>query len=282
MQGLVIEGGGRRGIFAAGVLDCLAQNNISFEYIAGVSSGAQAALDFAAGQSERTKTVIIPPDDGWTGIGLKKMLAGDLNKIIYEYPYTRFPFDFDAFFSSKSEIEIVATDCATGEPGYFSERHNEKRLLDILLASCSLPVIYKQVTIDGREYIDGSIADAIPFARAMQKGCDRVLVILSKPVTEPATNYGRYKRTIRRLYGKDYPVLTERLFDRLGRYEAQCRELDALVRDGKAFVLRPPETLVGSFEMNKEKLEQAYQRSYSIAESRLDDIRAFLEDGITE
>lgn len=278
MHGLIIEGGGRRGIFAAGVLDCLAQHNISFEYIAGVSSGAQAALDFAAGQSERTKTVIIPPNDGWTGIGLKKMLAGDLNKIIYEYPYGRFPFDFNAFFGSSVETEIVATDCETGEAAYFSERRDEKRLLDILLASCSLPIIYNKVEIDGRSYIDGSIGDAIPFARAMEKGCDKVLVILSKPVTEPATDYGRYKRTIRRLYGREYPALTERLFDRIERYAVQCEALQALERQGRAFVLRPPETLVGSFEMNKEKLEQAYQRSYSLAEDRIGEIKAFLKD----
>lgn len=276
MQGLVIEGGGRRDIFAAGVLDCLARNDISFEYIAGVSSGAQAALDFAAGQSERTKKVIIPPKDGWTGIGLKKMLAGDLNKIIYEYPYDRFPFDFKAFFGSEAETEIVATDCATGEPRYFSERSDEKRLLDILLASCSLPILYDKVEIDGGEYIDGSIADAIPFERALEKGCDKVLVILSKPVTEPATDYGRYKRTVRRLYGKSYPELTERLFDRIARYKAQVERLNKLVEQGRAFVLRPPETLVGSFEMNKEKLENAYLRSYSIAEDQLEAIKAFL------
>ena len=150
MKGLIIEGGGRRGIFAAGVLDRLVQNNISFDYIIGISSGAQAALNFVAGQSERTKKIIIPQKEGFTGVGLKKMFGGDLKKMVYEYPYGRLPFDFKAFFESDIITEIVATDCATGLPEYFREKSDETRLMEILRASCSLPVLYSKVKIDGK------------------------------------------------------------------------------------------------------------------------------------
>ena len=249
MKGLIIEGGGRRGIFAAGVLDRLAQNNIS------ISSGAQAALNFVAGQSERTKQIIIPQKEGFTGVGLKKMFGGDLKKMVYEYPYGRLPFDFKAFFESDIITEIVATDCATGLPEYFREKSDETRLMDILRASCSLPVLYSKVKIDGKEYLDGSIADALPYERAFSQGCDKLLVVMSKPVTEQATDYNRYRRTMQMVY-KNYPNLTKRLLDRLERYNAQAA--------------------VGTFEMNRDKLEKGYQYAYDYAGKQIEAIKEFL------
>ena len=275
MNGLVIEGGGRRGIFAAGVLDCLMENDIKFEYVSGVSSGAQAALDFVSGQIKRTKDVIIPADEGWTGVGFKKMFACDIDKIAYEYPYNQLPFDFDAFFGSGIHTEIVVTDCTTGGPEYICVENDEKLLLDALKASCSLPIIYQPVKIGEKEYIDGSIADAIPFERAMKYGCSRVLVVLSKPVTEAATDYSRYKYVLKRLFGK-YPELLEKLSNRLERYNAQAKRLEDAAADGKVMVLRPDETYVGSFEMNTEKLNNTYDIGYLSAQNKLDDIKAFL------
>ncbi len=277
MTGLIIEGGGRRGIFAAGVLDLLAENQISFDYIIGISSGAQAALNFVAGQSERTKQIIIPPKDGWTGLGLKKMFAGDLKKMVYEYPYGRFPFDFKRFFSSPVKTEIVVTSCDTGEAEYFSEKSDENRLLDILLASCSLPVLYSKVSIDGREYMDGSIADALPYEHAFEMGCDKLIIIMSKPADEQATDYNRYRRTMQMVYGKRYPVFTERLLDRLDRYNAQAAAMQKYIDEGRILAIRPPRTLVGTFEMNREKLENAYRFSYIFAQDKLEKIKDFLK-----
>ncbi len=275
MNGLVIEGGGRRGIFAAGVLDCLTEHEVKFEYVSGVSSGAQAALDFVSGQVKRTKDVIIPADEGFHGVGFKKMFSCDIDKIAYEYPYREFPFDFETFFHSDVHTEIVVTDCSTGGPVYFCVKDDEKRLLDALKASCSLPIIYQPVKIDGKEYIDGSIADAIPFERALSLGCEKVLVVLSKPVTESATDYSRYKYVLRRIFGR-YPELVERLGDRLERYNAQAKRLEEAVQAGKVLVLRPKETYVGSFEMNTEKLNRTYDIGYLSTQSRLDEIYAFL------
>ena len=275
MKGLIIEGGGRRGIFAAGVLDRLAQNNISFDYVIGISSGAQAALNFVAGQSERTKQIIIPQKEGFTGVGLKKMFGGDLKKMVYEYPYGRFPFKFKEFFESDVITEIVATDCATGLPEYFREKSNETRLMDILRASCSLPVLYSKVKIDGGEYLDGSIADAIPYERAFSQGCDKLLVIMSKPVTEQATDYNRYRRTMQMVF-KNYPNLTARLLDRLERYNAQAAAMQPYIDEGKIMAIRPERTLVGTFEMNRDKLEDAYTYAYEFAGKQLETIKAFL------
>ncbi len=276
MNGLIIEGGGRRGIFAAGVLELLAEHGIGFEYVIGISSGAQAALNFVAGQSERTKQIIIPPKDGWTGLGLKKMFAGDLKKMVYEYPYGRFPFNFREFFASPVTTEIVATDCATGEAEYFSEHSDENRLLDILLASCSLPVLYPKVNIDGREYMDGSIADALPYEHAFAMGCDRLVILMSKPPTEQATDYSRYRRTMQMRY-KNYPKFTERLLDRLERYNAQLAAMQKYVDEGRILPIRPPKTMVGTFEMNREKLENAFRFSYMYAQDKLKQIENFLK-----
>lgn len=276
MKGLIIEGGGRRGIFAAGVLDRLVQNNISFDYIIGISSGAQAALNFVAGQSERTKKIIIPQKEGFTGVGLKKMFGGDLKKMVYEYPYGRLPFDFKAFFESDIITEIVATDCATGLPEYFREKSDETRLMEILRASCSLPVLYSKVKIDGKEYLDGSIADALPYERAFSQGCDKLLVVMSKPVTEQATDYNRYHRTMQMVY-KNYPNLTKRLFDRLERYNAQAAAMQPYIDEGRIMTVRPERTLVGTFEMNRDKLEKGYQYAYDYAGKQIEAIKEFLQ-----
>lgn len=277
MNGLVIEGGGRRGIFAAGVLDCFSEDTLSFEYIAGVSSGAQAALDFASGQSGRTKKIIMPQKDKASMWDLKKKFGiVDLAQMVYEYPYTRFPFDFKALFNCNSIIEIVATDCQTGKAEYFREKGDEKTLLKKLHASCTLPLIYPPVEIDGREYMDGSISDSIPVKRAFDCGCDRVVAVLAKPVDESATDYSRFKFAIDKMYRGDYPIFADRLMDRLERYDEQCKELEEYVKQGRLLIVRPDETYVSAFDLNAEKLERAYNEGVKMAEEKLSEIKNFL------
>ncbi len=274
MNGLVLEGGARRCMFGAGVVDCLIDNFITFDYVAGVSAGAQIALDFLANQKGRSKSVIMPHNDSSTGfIG---RYASDIEKIAYEYPYKQFPFDFKSFFESKTVCEIVATDCKTGEAVYFSEKQNEGLLLKELCASCSLPLIYPVVKIGDSEFVDGSIADSIPFERAFEQGCDKLIVVLAKPITEAATDYGKVKFFVQKKYGIDYPVLTERLLDRYKRYNDQCERLYDYEKQGRVIIIRPHRTYVKSFERSCENLETAYSAGYNQAKSSMTEIIDFL------
>ncbi len=275
MNGLVLEGGARRCIFTAGAVDCFMDNHIKFDYIAGVSAGAQIALNLISNQRGRSKDVILPHNDGGHGI-IQALYSSDLNKMTYEYPYDQFPFDFDAFFSSDIECEIVATSCKTGKAEYFSEKSDEKMLLDMLCASCTLPILYQSVDIGDDSYIDGSIADAIPFERALSKGCDKVLVILAKPENESATNYSKFKFAINKIYGAQYPNLVDSLLNRLDVYNAECERLYQAEKDGKVMIIRPDKTYVKSFERNTDSLESTYEIGYSSAKAQLENIKEFL------
>ena len=210
--GLVLEGGARRGLFTAGVLDRLYEFGVDFPYIAGVSAGAQAAINYVSRQPGRSRFMMTPNSEEKTPIlPLHDVLERELHKVTYDYSYKQFPFDFTSYFASETECELVATDCATGEAAYFSERKDEKRLLDALCASCSLPAIFPRAIVDGHEYVDGSIADSVPFERAMEKGCDRVLIVLTKPADEPATDYRKMRILLSKLFEQDCPELFDAL-----------------------------------------------------------------------
>ncbi len=275
MNGLVLEGGARRCIFTAGVTDCFMENNLKFDYIAGVSAGAQIAVDYISNQKGRSKDVILPHNDGNHGF-IKSLYSSDLKKLTYEYPYKQYPFDFEEYFKSPIKCEIVVTNCTTGEAEYLTEKKDEQELLKKLCASCSLPFIYPSVNIDGEEYVDGSISDAIPFERALKSGCERVVVILAKPIEESATNYSKIRFAVQKKYGAKFPKLAERLLDRIERYEAETERLYKAEKEGKVFILRPDKTYVKSFERNTANLDIAYNAGYGLAKRELENIKEFM------
>lgn len=278
--GLVLEGGARRGMFTAGVLDCFQEENLQFPYVVGASMGAQAALDFVAKQEGRTKEIMIT-DPGKVPIStaIRSYMAAYLRKMIYEYPYKQFPFDFDTYFHSDTVCEIVATDVNVGEPMYFQERQDEKRLLDYLAASCSVPIVFPMADIYGRKYLDGSIADALPFRRAFSQGCEKAIVVLTKAPDEMATDYSKYRPILTQMYKKNYPVLFGMLMNRLDRYKRQREEMLELEQQGKLLIFQPEKIMVKSFDTRGEHLNIAYRSGYMVAKARMNEVRAFLEEG---
>lgn len=277
--GLVLEGGAKRCIFTAGVLDCFLEHKVIFDYVVGVSAGAQAALDFIAEQKGRSKSIAMPQSKH--SASLKSKLSCDLTEIIYQYPYDTYPFDFELFYRSFTECEIVTTDAQTGKAFYFSGNIPEKTLLDALCASCSLPLLYPMVKIEGREYLDGSISDAIPFERAFQKGCDKVVVISPKTAMETATDYRKYRPILQRKFEKDYPLLFQSLMNRLMHYQIQNQKMPKYVDCGKILLIQPDHSFVKPFEINRSKLEYAYQKGYEKGDCVLDCMSEFIEQSIT-
>lgn len=275
MNGLILEGGARRCMFTAGVVDCFMDNFINFDYVAGVSAGAQIAVNYLSGQRGRSKSVIMPNNDNSSGF-IKSKLSFDLNKMAYEYPYKQFPFDFKSFFNSNAICEIVATECNSGKAEYFRETGDEYLLLKKLCASCSLPLVYPMVKIGNGEYLDGSITDSIPFDRAFSVGCDKLIVVLAKPIEESATDYGKIKFIVQKKFGTDYPILVETLINRFGSYQEQCKKLYEYEKAGKIFIIRPSRTYVKTFELSKENLENAYTAGYNVAQKDMSEILDFL------
>ncbi len=278
--GLVLEGGAKRGIFTAGVLDVFLQNDLYFPYIVGVSAGAGNALNFTARQVGRTKNVILP-EKKYEYIGLKSYFKSgrfiDLDRMLTEFAHVQYPFDLDAFFSAECETEFVAVSCEEGRAEYFSEKADETRLFAINKASCSVPMLCEPVEIDGGHYLDGSVGDSIPFDRAFEKGCDKVVVVLTRPEGEKGTDYGRFKHVLNVMYKKKYPKLYDLLLARIDRYNEQVGKMERLRDEGKLFIIRPTTMRIDRFEMDRDVLDRFYEHGKRSAEGIYPSLLEFMD-----
>jgi predicted patatin/cPLA2 family phospholipase len=278
--GLVLEGGSFRGIFTAGVLDFLLDKNISFPYVIGVSAGSGNGVNFIAKQKGRTQKVITHENaEPYYGFGQfkqsRKML--DLDKMVYEYSYNQIPLDFDAFLNANIESEFVVASCETGEPEYLSADNTKERILQICKASMSVPIICQPTEIDGKHYLDGSTLDSVPYRRALEKGCEKVVVVMTRDEHDEPTDYNKVKLLLNICYRSKYPKVVEAMLKRKSLYEKQIKGLKSLEKKGRAFVIRPEGLNIGHFEKDMEKVNEFYRHGYDVMEKRFDELQAFLE-----
>ena len=279
--GLVLEGGALRGLFTAGAMDCLIDRDVSFDYIVGVSAGAGNMMNFLSHQRGRTKT-IISPGKKYAYYGLKQLIKTgnflNLDRMVHEFALETFPFDFDTFFKSDVEHELVVANCNTGKAEYLSDWNGDVNyLLDAVKASCSVPLISIPVTIGDYDYMDGSLVDSIPFGRAFDKGCDKVVVIMTKNENMPPTDYKKYKLWINLTYKKNYPNFAKALMERADAYEVQKNTMQRLEAEGKILVIRPQGECISKFENSEEKRDAYYQHGYECMDRMYDKLMEFME-----
>ena len=278
--GLVLEGGAMRGIFSAGVLDYMLKKDIYYDYVIGVSAGAGNAVNYVSRQEGRTKKIITHENaESYYGVGQlfenKKIL--NLEMLVAEYALKDIPYDFDTFFASKTECESVVVNCETGKAEYKGNFKTKDEFLKCQMASCSVPFICEPVEIDGYHYLDGSIIDSIPVERAVEKGCDKIVVVLTKPEGSKPTDYSKIKKLIEWSY-KKYTELCEVMAHRRQAYDRQDKFMKKLVEEGKVFVIRPEEQMIRHFENNNEKLLQCYQYGYDTMRKQFKAFEKFMED----
>ena len=277
--GLVSEGGAFRGVFTSGVLDVLMENKIQYDYVIGVSAGAGNGMGYISGQVGRTRNVIKPKNHKDNYFGMKQIAKHgkflNLDKMFFEYPYNQYPYDFENFKKSQIPLEIVVSNCDTGKAEYYNERKNINRFLNMGKASCSVPLLCAPVKIGKYHYLDGSICDSIPVERAMEQGCDKVVVIMTKNVGETPTNYGRMKAVMAARYKHSYPKFYEALLKRTDVYTRQLEFLNKLEKEGKAIILRPEIECIKKFEQDDDKVEAFYQDGINVANKNLEKLKAF-------
>lgn len=279
--GLIIEGGSRKGMFSSGIIDVLLQEKIEFQYVAGVSAGAHGAINYVSGQIGRTKTTLTPRKirAHKKANNIRDGIYTEYYKMNYEYAYNaESPFDFKTFFNSDKECEIGSTCAETGKITFFSERKNEKRLLTYLAASCALPMLFPLVEIDGKHYGDGCITDSIPYDRAFEKGCDKVVVISTKKLGKAPTDFSKLKFILSPLYHRKFPLLYNAMLARLSTYERQLETMEKLEAEGKVLVIRPDTMCCSAFETDPEKLEVGYNHGIEVGHRELDRIKKFLAE----
>lgn len=278
--GLVLEGGALRGIYSAGVVDFFMEKGITFPYMIGVSAGMGNLVCYAAGQKGRSKKVIMHENtDSYYGLGQfrksKKFL--NLDVIVEDYATEIFPLDFETFFNNPAQLECVITNCETGQAEYTDDLRNKEGLFKNSKASCSIPFVCDPVEINGFHYMDGSIADSLPVERALSQGCDKVVVVLTRPMTDSATDYLKYRPLIERLYRKNYPNFCTTLYNRKTEYVEQMDKICQLEREGKVFMIRPSGKTIGHFERASDRILDCYQMGINDVTEKYEDLIEFMK-----
>lgn len=278
---MVLEGGAMRGIFSSGVLDALMEREIYTSYVVGVSAGSCNGVDYVSRQIGRSRDCIAVEDKSiryvhTDPVSILKGRALDMEMLCDKYPNHYFPFDYDTYFQSEMRCEVVATDVETGKAAYLSETSDKKRLMDIISASCSMPVINKLYEVDGRLYTDGGVSDSVPIIHAMEEGHRKLVLVLTRQKGYRKKGKKSIDFIYRRLY-KKYPALVEALTGRPRMYNRTMDLIDKWESEGKIFVFRPEVPDVKHMEQDCATLLAYYQHGVEQAEARIDELIAYLE-----
>lgn len=266
-SGLILEGGGMRGVFTCGVLDNLMDRGIRFPYTIGVSAGACNGLSYMSEQRGRGKFSNIDLLEKYRYIGLKQLIFKgnimDFDLLFHKFPEEIIPYHYDKFAACKERFEMVTTSCRTGRACYYDEKMDPVRIIDIVKASSSLPFVSPISYVDGEPMLDGGIADSIPLLRARELGFDNNLVVLTR-------NKGYRKpqkpTTVPWFFYRKYPLLREAIRRRNALYNEQIDLVERLEDKGELVVIRPQRPItVDRIERDTRKLLDLYNEGYECA-----------------
>lgn len=266
--GVIDVGGGFRGIYACGVLDYCLDENIRFDLGIGVSAGSANIASFIAGQKGRNYLF-------YTKYGLRKQYAGLGNFIRkktfidMDYVYGTLsnhdgenPLDYVALQENPTEFLVVAANAVTGETKYFDKRNIRQDEYDILKASSSIPFVCKPYFIQGTPYYDGGIVDPVPVEKAFSSGCDRVVVLLTKP--ENIIRTSEKDELLAARIRKKYPNAAEKLRQRANRYNEGVALAQEYVKQGKALIVAPDDTCgVSTLSRDPADMHRLYEKGYA-------------------
>lgn len=277
--GLVLEGGGMRGLYTGGVLDALMDLELWADYVIGVSAGACNGVSYVSGQRGRNLRIntVRVRDKRYVGLGnfLKHGSVFGMDFIFDEIPNRLDPFDYAAFQASSCAFEAGVSDVQTGQPAYFGKADINGHSI-VLRASSSIPFFAPMVRYKDKLYLDGGTTDPIPVRRALAQGCDRVAVVLTRErdfVKAPEQG-----RALYRLKYRQYPGVVRMLDRRHLVYNDTLAYLRQLEEEGRALVIAPAASLgIGRFEKRVERLEPAYRKGYDDTKRLESRLRAFFE-----
>ena len=275
--GLVLEGGAMRGMFTAGVLDTFLAAGVKADEVAGTSAGALFGVNYLSGQAGRAVRYNKRFNGDKNYMGLRPLLKeGNLFSTAYAYdlvPRKLDPFDDEAFRASGVPFFAVVTNVDTGEAEYMQVKSVFEQM-DVLRASGSMPFVSRPVEIHGRRYLDGGVADSIPFNAMARMGYEKQLVILTrdmdyrkKPMPAGAI----------RLYYRRHPQFRDQLLHRHDVYNDSVARLKELEAQGKTFVIRPSRPIeIGRVESDPDKLQAVYELGLRDGQAALAPLQEYL------
>ena len=266
--GLVLEGGGMRGVFTSGVLDALMKHEVYFPYVVAVSAGACNGLSYMSRQPRRARWSNIDMLKKYDYISLRSLIQ---NGSIFdpEILYQRFqeefvPFDYKTYEKNPAVFEMVTTNCKTGRAMYLSEKHNHRRLTQIAKASSSLPFVAQITKVDGIPMLDGGIVDSIPIIRSIDTGHHENVVVLTR---NRGYRSSEMDFKMPRFVYHEYPRLRVALSRRTEEYNKQLDLIERMEDWGEIIVIRPEKPLeVGRICQDVEKLERLYEEGFQLGE----------------
>jgi len=265
--GVVDVGGGLRGSYAAGVLDCCIDHGVTFDVGIGVSAGSANLASFSAGQRGRNLRFYTEYALRDEYMGLRNFMR-KRSYVDLDYVYSTLsdvdgedPLDYDALAGNPMELYVVAADAVEGRGRYFSKAYMGRDRYDILKASSAIPGACRPYVIDGTPYYDGALADPVPVEKAVELGCEKVVVILTLPretVRQPGKDlWGA--RAIRR----EFPLAAAMLEGRAARYNAGVRAAERLAAEGRALIVAPDDTCgVTTLSRDAGAISRLYGKGY--------------------
>ncbi len=279
--GLVLEGGGMKGIYTAGVLDFFMDKGILFSSVYGVSAGACHMCSYLSGQRGRALDISIDYLDSRHYCGVGSLLStGDFFNVDMCYhliPEYLYPYDYEAYQKYEGKAFSVVTDIASGRPVYFRMR-DMKTEIDKIRASASLPLVSRKVKIDGRYYLDGGLSDSIPLQKSVVDGNVKNVVIMTKEVGYVRKPVSSAQLSLIKAVYRKYPKVYELMANRHIAYNETLSYLERQRQNGQAFVIRPARANdVGRIERDTEKLKALYEEGYRDAEGCYDRLMEYLE-----
>lgn len=276
--GLVVEGGGLRGLYTCGVLDAFLDIGVEFPACYGVSAGVCNAVSYIAGQKGRNYNINMKYIDDKRYLSIQNLIkTGSIfgtEMILHLIPEVLEPFDYEAYEQSGCVLTAGVTNCATGQPEYFTLK-SLKSKYPILEATTALPFVSKIVEYQGKPYLDGGLTDAIPVKKSMADGFEKNVCVLTrhKEYRKKPSKVGKLVN----LQYKGYDKLRHVLENRHEMYNDTLQEIDQLEQSGQVFVIRPQVPLnLGRFERNREKLKWAYELGRADTFKCMNDLKAFL------
>lgn len=279
-SGLVLEGGGMRGVYTGGVLEKLLEEGIFVDYIIGVSAGACHASSYISRQNGRNREVTIGYVNHPEYISVKNLLVRrelfGMDLIFDRIPNSLVPFDYGRFNDATEEFVVGATDCLTGRAVYLEKPNRPEDVLAIVRASSSLPLMSRPVEYNGKLLMDGSIADPLPIRKALSDGVTKPIIVLTRE-----KGYRKKKSRFAKImpaFVRRYPAIAKTMESRHMYYNQTMEFIEQLESEGLALVIRPMNLYkIRGIERDPVKLENLYNQGYQDAAARFDELLDFLQ-----
>lgn len=277
--GLILEGGGMRGIYTAGVLDFFIEKNIEVDITIGVSAGSCHASSYLSKQYKRAYNATVDYINDKRYLSFSNLIkTGSIFGM--DFMFNKIPnelniYDYDTFAKSKSKFVVVATNCETGSPEYFELKDLKKEII-YMQASCSIPMFANIVEIDDFKLVDGGVSDSIPIEYSLNQGYKKNIVVLTRDITY-TKNKQKFLPIVNKKY-KKYPNLVKAIENRHLNYNKSLTLVNQLEKDGDVLVIRPKKPVnVSQIEKNAKKLTSLYEEGYDDAKELYDKILDFIK-----